>query len=283
MASTRFFCVTTLLFSFALLPACSQNSQPLLLPDAPTPIALLSIPQQTPPLDAQQTTTSEPPQEEPGALPLHRSFTESYRVSKWYGVVDPGVEVQKLTTHDKMLFWAHESITPTAWFPIVYSAGWGQLTDSDPKYGTDAAAFGERLGAAALRVTSFRFFSNSLLPTLTREDPRYFRKAYGGISARGFYAASRVVITRSDTGETTANYSSIVGHLSGSALTMTYYPAVSSNATVVFETFAWSILGGAGGNVFLEFWPDVRDAVFRRHRRPPVVITDQKPNGQKRK
>lgn len=284
MAGKRFFHITALLFSFALLPAFGQNSQPIPLPDAPTPIALLLISQQTPPPDAQQKPpipTDTSPQEA-GPLPVHRSYTASFRVSKWYGVIDPGVEVQKLTKHDKLMFWAHESITPTAWFPIVYSAGWGQLTNSDPKYGTDSAAFGERFGAAALRVTSFRFFCDSLFPVMTHEDPRYFRKAYGSIWARGFYAASRVVITRADTGETTANYSSIAGHLSGSALTMTYYPAVSSNATVVFETFAWSIFGGAGGNVFLEFWPDVRDAVFHRHRRPPVTIEAPAPH-QKRK
>lgn len=284
MATARFLRLTILLLSVALLPAFGENShlQPLPLPDAPTPIALLSTAQQAPPPDAQQHTRPAPPQEEAGQLPVHRSYTASYRVSKWYGVIDPGVEVQKLTKHDKLMFWAHESITPTAWFPIVYSAGWGQLTNSDPKYGTDSAAFGERFGAAALRVTSFRFFCDSLFPVMTREDPRYFRKAYGSIWARGFYSASRVVITRSDAGETTANYSSIAGHLSGSALTMTYYPAVSSNATVVFETFAWSIFGGAGGNVFLEFWPDVRDAVFRRHRRAPATIEAQTPP-QKRK
>jgi hypothetical protein len=283
MAGARFFCVTTLLFSFALLPAVGETAQPQPLPDAPTPVTLLSIPQQTPPRDAHWNAAPAPPQQQSGPVPVHRSDTESYRVSKWYGVIDPGVSVPPLTTHDKLMFWAHETVTPTGWFPIAFSAGWGQLTNDDPKYGTDSAAFGERLGAAALRVTSFRFFSDSLMPAITHEDPRYFRKAYGSIWVRGFYAASQVVVTRRDTGEITPDYSSIVGHLGGSALTMTYYPAVSSNARVVFQTFGWAMLGEAGGNVFLEFWPDVRDAVFHRHRRAPAVITHPNPNNQKRK
>lgn len=233
------------------------------LPDAPVPVTFLPGPQQTTPAPPQATPTPPP---EAGPRPEHRSDTQTYRPSKWYGVVDPGEKVPALDKHDKMMFWVHESITPTGWFPIVYSAAYGQLVNNDPKYGTDSAAFGERFGAAALRVTSFRFFSDSLVPTITREDPRYFRMAYGSVWHRGWYAATRAVVTRRDSGETTANYSTLIGHAAGSALTLTYYPHVSANGTVVAETFGWAMLGQAGGNLFLEFWPDVRDAIFKRHR-----------------
>ena len=74
------------------------------------------------------------------------------------------------------------------------------MLDSDPKYGTDSAAFGERLGAGVLRKASIRFFSDSLLPTLTHEDPRYFRKAGPDLRSAGVYAAERVFVAQRDDG-----------------------------------------------------------------------------------
>jgi hypothetical protein len=164
-----------------------------------------------------------------------------------------------------MLVWLHEEVSPVGWFSAVLSSGYAQWTNGDPKYGTDSAAFGERLGAGALRDASMRFLSDSLLPTLTHEDPRYYRKAYGGVVTRGLYAASRVFVARRDSGVRGFNYSDTLGHFAASALTPTYYPAPSANRRVVAATWVLSLAGDAGGNLFLEFWPDVRDAVFHQH------------------
>jgi hypothetical protein len=239
-ANKRFLGTATLLTLFlTVLPALSQTGQPL--PDAPAP--------------------------DSGPTPVHASDTEDpYAPSKWFGVVDPGEKVPALNPRDKMMFWLHEEVSPAGWFPTFWSAGWDQLWNSDPKYGSDSAAFGERLGAAALRESSYRFFSDSLLPTLTHEDPRYFRKAYGSVTSRGVYAAEQVFVCPRDNGSTGFNYSDVLGHAGGAALAMTYYPAPSVNARVAAETFGWSLVGDASGNLFFEFWPDVRDAVFHHHK-----------------
>jgi hypothetical protein len=241
------------------LPIAAEDHSTL--PDAPS--AAVS--------SASGSTAQDAPAPDPGPRPVHASNTSSYRSSKWYGVVDPGENVPPLDSKDKMLFWLHEEISPVGWFPVVYSAGWEHIFNEDPKYGTDSAAFGERLGAAALRVSSYRFFSDSLLPTVLHEDPRYFRKAYGSVVSRGLYSAAQSVVARKDDGSTGVSFASILGHLAGSALTATYYPAPSVKTSVVMETWGWSMAGDAGGNLFLEFWPDVRDAVFHRHRHPALT------------
>ncbi|MGB7189825.1 MAG: hypothetical protein WBD10_06790 [Acidobacteriaceae bacterium] len=231
----------------ALLPAPGYAAQPVSeLPDAPA-ARRAQVPN-------------------PGPPPLHAS-NPPIPLSKWDGVVDPGKTVQPLTSRDKMLFWLHEEVRPVSFAPAILSAGWGQLTDGDPKYGSDSAAFGERLGAAVLREASGRFFSDSLLPVITREDPRYYRKAYGGIKARGLYAAERVFLAQRDDGTSGFNYSDTLGNLAASALTVTYYPAPSANAGAVLSGWLWSFAGSAGGNLFLEFWPDARDAILHRHPR----------------
>jgi hypothetical protein len=168
-----------------------------------------------------------------------------------------------------MLFWLHDETSPVGWVPAVFSSGWEQLMNGDPKYGHNSTAYGERVGAAVLRESSMRFFSDSLFPTLTHEDPRYYRKAYGGVKTRGDYAIEQVFVKRRDDGIRGFNYSDTLGRLAASALTLTYYPAPSANGRVVMQTWAVSLAGDAGANLFLEFWPDVRDAVFHWHRHAP--------------
>jgi hypothetical protein len=221
------------------VPALGQSA----LPNAPSPHVPVSI---------------------PGPPPVHASHPNP--PSKWDGMVDPGQMVPTLTTSDKMLFWLHEEVRPMSWAPTFLSAGWEQLIDGHPKYGSDSAAFGERLGAAALREASGRFFSDSLLPVVTHEDPRYYRKAHGSIKERGLYAAERVFVSQRDDGSSGFNYSQTFGNLGAAALAVTYYPDPSTNAEAVLIAWMWSFAGSAGGNLFLEFWPDARDAIFHRHR-----------------
>ncbi len=190
-----------------------------------------------------------------------------YEKRKWAAYVDPGERVPTLHARDKMVFWLHEEAQWSSPLPAFLSAGYGQLTVGDPKYGSDKGAFGERLGAALLRQTSMRFFSDSLLPTLDHEDPRYYRQASGSYGRRGLHAALFTFIDRNDAERRTFNASDIVGHLAASALTVTYYPRPSRNAGVVFETWGTSIGGAAVNNLFLEFWPDIVNKLHARRRR----------------
>lgn len=240
--SKRFFCTSALLLLvLAGLPALCQSSQPL--PNAPNPDS------------------------DPAFQPTHASHPDTFAHSLRYGVVDPGEKAPPLQARHKMMFWLHEDASLPAWAPAVISTGWSQLLVGDPDYGSDSAAFGERIGAAVIRDTSMRFFSDSLVPTLAHEDPRYYRKTYGSIKERTAYAAERVFINRRDDGSLGFNFAVTMGHLAASALTPTYYPAPSANGRVVMTTWALSLAGAAGGNIFVEFWPDIRDLAFHHHRK----------------
>jgi hypothetical protein len=186
---------------------------------------------------------------------------------KWSDIVEPGEKVPPLYAKDKLLFPLHEELRPPGWFSAFFSSGWEQLLDRDPRYGVDSGAYGQRLGAAAIRALSMRTFSDGVMPTLLHEDPRYFRKVDGSIWQRGRYAASRVFVGQRDSGASGFNTSVVVGHGMASALTMAYYPDKSSNARVVFTTWGYSLVGAACGNIWSEFWPDTRDRLFRRRPR----------------
>jgi len=183
----------------------------------------------------------------------------------WARYVDPGERVPVLQTSDKMSYWLHEEVRWYAPLPAFVSAGFGQLTDGDPKYGTDSGAFGERLGTALIRQVTDRFFADSLFAAMFGEDPRYYRKASGSYGSRGVWVVEQALVGRRNSGHLDFNNSNIWGHLAASALTQAYYPDSSRGAGIVMQTWGYSILGSMGNNEFLEFWPDAINAL-RRHR-----------------
>ena len=224
-------CAGLIMLSLSALHAQGHNA----LPDAPKP--------------------SDPVNNTPAAV----------QKRKWSDIVEPGEKVPPLYAKDKLLFPIHEELRVPGWFSAFFSSGWEQLRDSDPRYGVDSGAYGQRLGAAAIRDLSMRTFSDGVMPALLHEDPRYYRKVEGSIWRRGVYAAERVLVGQRDSGASGFNTSVVVGHGMASALTMAYYPDKSANARVVFTTWGYSLLGEAGGNIWSEFWPDTRQRLFRRH------------------
>ncbi len=48
-------------------------------------------------------------------------------------------------------------------------------------------------------------------PALFPQDSRFYTLGHGGFRKRAFYAASRVLITRTDGGSETFNFSKIIG------------------------------------------------------------------------
>ena len=173
-------------------------------------------------------------------------------------VVNPGEVAQPMTVRDKVLGGMVSSVSlysATGW---LAAAGWEHLWNSSPNYGTDSGAFGQRLGAAALRGVSEGVFSNSLFAPLFHEDPRYYVMGRRhSFFKRLVYAGTRTIITRTDSGHTTPNFSLLAGNAAGSALTIPYYPPLNTSFKEVAITFGGSVGGSALGFVVDEFIVDV--------------------------
>jgi hypothetical protein len=208
------------------------------LPDAPQPSAQSPAQNFTP--SAQQTAFS--------PLPPARRFAQ---------VIEPGQTEYQFTASDKLLFSFTEVARPITLIPGLYSAGYEQLFNTDPKYGKDSGAFGEKLGAAMLRSATVRVFSDGIFAGAFHQDPRYYRIANGSFIRRTLLSARQAVVRRGDDGTDQFNYSGIAGRAVGAALVTTYYPEPSVTARVVSLTFLTSIVTDAGGNLVLEFFPTV--------------------------
>jgi hypothetical protein len=118
--------------------------------------------------------------------------------------------------------------------------------------------------ASVLQKESSVFFGKYLYPMLLRQDPRYHPSTSDSIMGRTTYAASRVLITRDDSGKRTLNTSYLLGVLTSAAVATAYRPYWARSASTTFKDLGSTIGSDAGINVFHEFWPGIRQ-VLKRH------------------
>jgi hypothetical protein len=164
----------------------------------------------------------------------------------------------------KFNLFTKETFDPFTAVAAAAGAGLSQIGNHDPKYGEGAGAYGQRFGAAAADIATQNFFSDALFASLFHEDPRYFRRGPEfGIWNRAGYALSRAVMTRTDAGKDTFNYSGMLGMGAGIALSNAYYPESSVNGREVVSRFESSFAAAALFNLLPEFWPDIRQKFLR--------------------
>jgi|SRR5579864_9009385 len=149
-------------------------------------------------------------------------------------------------------------------------AGLGQWTNENPSFGQGAAGFARRFGTSYTDQAMGNMMTEAIFPTLLHEDPRYFRRGYGGKWSRTFYAASRVFVTRTDAGNWRFNYSEVLGNATAVAISNAYYPdnrEVGANVAKLGQQIAIDAIS----QVLKEFWPDLKRKMFQRHRDEAVL------------
>jgi hypothetical protein len=191
------------------------------------------------------------------AAPGQRTTAQSSMASRLDSVVLATEQAPALTARDKFLMGARGTITPFAVAGWFSASGYSHLTNGPPNYGTDKGAFGQRLGAAAILDSSEDFLSTSVMANVFHEDPRYYQMGRGhSIGKRVVYAATRVLITKTDDGKTTPNLSLIMGNLAGAALSNAYYPPLNHGVGQTMMIFGGSLGGSAVGFGVSEFLDD---------------------------
>jgi hypothetical protein len=187
------------------------------------------------------------------------STSEPVRITKY---VSPGTHAPSLSAGDKILLGFRGAVYPIPALGWLGSAAFSQGLDHSPNYGTDTKAFFQRLGAAAARNSSEGIISDSIMATVLHEDPRYYKMGKGhSFVKRLGNAVEHVVLTRTDDGVQTINYSLISGNLAGSALTNAYYPPRNRSFGSTMTTFALSLSGSALGFTVAEFYSDAMEIV----------------------
>jgi hypothetical protein len=143
---------------------------------------------------------------------------------------------------------------PVQFASVAIIAGVQQWRNDYSEFGDGASGYARRYAAAYAMVWTRAMLTQVALPTVFRQDPRYFYKGSGGVGSRTAYALSRTVIRRGDDGRSQPNYSGILGSLAAGAVSNLYYPAEDrKGATLTLENAALGLVAGAAGHLAQEF------------------------------
>jgi hypothetical protein len=158
-----------------------------------------------------------------------------------------------LTSKQKFELAWKTTIDPVTFALTGVQAGVQQARNDYSAYGQGVEGYAKRFGAAYADGATGAFIGGAILPSLFKQDPRYFYKGTGGTGSRILYAISRSVIAKGDNQRWQPNYSAILGSIASGAISNLYYPDKDRGTALVFE----NVLVGTGEtavvNLFQEF------------------------------
>jgi hypothetical protein len=103
-------------------------------------------------------------------------------------------------------------------------AGIYQAADRWGAYGQGAQGYAKRYGASYANVFAATFIGGAVMPSILKQDPRYFYKGSGSKRSRILYAVASSVKCKGDNGHWQPNYSNIIGSFAGAGLGALYLP-----------------------------------------------------------
>jgi hypothetical protein len=143
-------------------------------------------------------------------------------------------------------------------------AAYSMATDAYPEFHQGAAGYARYFWHAAVDQTSENYMVEFVLPVMTREDTRYYTLGRGGFLRRTGYALSRAVITRTDAGNESFNFSEVVGAGGSAGLASLYYPTRERSFGNTGSQWGLDVGIDAASFVVREFWPDINKHLFRQ-------------------
>jgi hypothetical protein len=197
-----------------------------------------------------------------GVTPLERAQDEVNEEDKqrMFGVIpnffvtyDP--HPVPLTPKLKFKLAWKSSVDPFTFLAIGAVAGAEQAGNQWRGYGQGAQGYAKRYGATYADVFGGTFVGGAVLPSLLKQDPRYFYQGSGSKRSRILHALASSVMCRGDNGNLEPNYSNIGGAFASGGLATLYAPPGSrSGARLVVSTALIRIGETAVANVFQEFF-----------------------------
>jgi hypothetical protein len=198
-------------------------------------------------------------------------------------------QVPPLTTRQKYAVVVRGSFDYVQYPWYAFLAGINQAQNSEPGYGQGWAGYGKRYAASFADGTIENFMTGAILPSLLRQDPRYFQSGHGSFTRRTLYAVSHNVVTRGDSGKKEFNYSEVVGGAMAAAIsTYSYHPKgkyvtttspgvlryLPSDRTLNNTAKVWATQYGYDTltTVLKEFWPDIRRKVHKTQSEPGITV-----------
>jgi hypothetical protein len=170
-----------------------------------------------------------------------------------------------LSREQKFQLALRSAVDPVQILGAAILAGTSQARHDFPEYGQGSLGYLKRFGAGYADSFDGTMLGNAAFPALLHQDPRYFRKGTGSITARLLYAVSTTVRARNDNGKWAPNYSNILGNITAGGIANLYYPAADRSVSLTVERAFTVTAEGTLGAVLSEFWPDISRKLFHKH------------------
>ena len=181
-----------------------------------------------------------------------------------FAAVSANTEAARLSVRGKFVIATQDSVDYSSFIWAGLQAGQSMALKSYPELGHGTAGYGRYYWRAFADQASGSFFTEAIVPALTHEDPRYYTLGHGGFFRRAGYALSRVVVTRTDSGGRSFNFSEIVGNGMEAGLANFYYPPQERSLHNTAVNWASQLEAASLNNLFREFWPDIRRKFSRQ-------------------
>jgi hypothetical protein len=145
-------------------------------------------------------------------------------------------EALPLNTRQKFRLARKTTTDPFTLVGVAALAGVEQATNAHPGYGQGWDGFAKRFGASYADAVTGTFIGSAVLPSLLKQDPRYFYKGTGSTRSRLLYALASPVICKGDNMRWQPNYSNVGGAFASAGISYAYYPESDRNgAALVFQ------------------------------------------------
>jgi hypothetical protein len=159
-----------------------------------------------------------------------------------------------LTRKQKFKLAIRVSTDPVTFFTTGVTAGIEQWQGDFSGYGQEFSGYAKRYGATYGDRLSSTMLGAALLPSLLRQDPRYFYRGHGHVVVRALYAISTVAVCKGDNGHWQPNYSNVLGNLGAAGISSLYYPDSDRHGLqVTVDNTLVGVATGAFGTLFQEF------------------------------
>jgi hypothetical protein len=205
------FAISRAMFLLAFTPAMAQQKAGWLfataaaMPDAPTPSSFNAEGKGTVPSTNSSSTAGT-------ANPGEGQQTKRILwIVPNFRAVSAGAELPRQSVKEKFKTGALDSFDYSSFIFAGIQAGIGQASNAYPAFRQGAAGYGRYYWHTFADQTDENLWVEGIVPTVFRQDTRYYTLGHGGFIKRGFYAVTRTVITRTDSGKETFNVSEILG------------------------------------------------------------------------
>ena len=228
------------------------------LPDAPS---ALQNPQstQTPPPSSPQQPSTDPYGVSPNGT---KQTKRVLGIVPNFSSVSADTKLPPQTAKQKLTLATKNSFDYSSFLIAGIQAGISMNGKSYPEFHQGVAGYGRYYWHTLADTADENFMVGGVGPIVFHQDNRFYTMGHGGFRKRTWYAVTRVLVTRRDNGNSTFNFSEIIGSGAASGISTLYYPKQYQTWTKVGQKWLTSDLIDCFNFFWKEYWPDVNKRVF---------------------